>query len=123
MAPFAPAQDDDAGEEESKDDDAGEEESKDDDAGEEESKEGEESEEAGEAVAGSPLELVQEAWMRCAGILASRIVHHTTSDEALLKQHHQELFELMVSMGVVEFVTEGYKFQLSPVISVTPIVP
>jgi len=43
--------------------------------------------------------------------------------EALLKQHHQELFELMVSMGIIEFATQGYKFKLSPLISVTPIVP
>lgn len=70
----------------------------------------------------SALESEHDAWMRCAGIIASRIVNASTSDAALLKQHHQELFELMVSMGIIEFATQGYKFTLSPVISVTPIV-
>ena len=83
----------------------------------------EESEEVEDDEAGSGVESEQEAWMRCAAIIASRIVNVTTSDEALLKQHHQELFELMVSMGIIEFATQGYKFKLSPVISVTPIVP
>lgn len=69
------------------------------------------------------LESEQEAWMRSALVIASRIVNDTTSDEAQLKQHQQELFELMVSMGILEFATQGYKFKLSPVISVTRIVP
>lgn len=62
-------------------------------------------------------------WKRSALIIASRIVNDTTRDETLLRQHHQDLFELMVSMGILEFATQGYKFKLTPTICVTSIAP
>lgn len=82
-----------------------------------------EEDEGSEASEAAHTQTEQEVWMQSALLIAARIVNDQTSDAATLKQHYQELFELMVSMGILEFATQGYKFKLHPHICVTPIVP